>query len=161
MINVWHLLITFSRWTASPTCFGAGEERTMTCQIVFIRRSFTSQDIRLTLQDTRCSSTPKIKRIPTGTSAHHRDCDSFICNFSQLAADRVVNFRFKYLYSGAKRMSNDGYNSLKYKRVKLELNRLYTWILVDLPHLKPWNRASGLSPGIGGMSLVWYEKNLN
>lgn len=34
-------------------------------------------------------------------------------------------------------MSNDGYNSLKYKRVKLELRRLYTWILVDLPHLKP------------------------
>jgi hypothetical protein len=34
-------------------------------------------------------------------------------------------------------MGNDGYNSLKYKRVKIELRRLYTWILVDLPHLKP------------------------
>ncbi len=45
------------------------------------------------------------------------------------------------MYSGAKRMSNDGYNSLKYKRVKLELKRLYTWILVDLPHLKPWDIA--------------------
>lgn len=50
-----------------------------------------------------------------------------------------IFFRFKYLYSGAKRMSNDGYNSLKYKRVKIELRRLYTWILVDLPHLK-WSR---------------------
>jgi hypothetical protein len=34
-------------------------------------------------------------------------------------------------------MSADGYNSLKYKRVKLDLKRLYTSILVDLPHLKP------------------------
>jgi len=45
--------------------------------------------------------------------------------------------RFKYLYSGAKRMFKDGYNSLKYRRVDLQLKRLYTWVLVDLPHLKP------------------------
>ena len=45
--------------------------------------------------------------------------------------------RFKYLYSGAKRMARDGYNSLKYKKVDFMLKKLYTWVLVDLPHLKP------------------------
>ncbi|XP_059089205.1 beta-1,4-N-acetylgalactosaminyltransferase bre-4-like isoform X1 [Tigriopus californicus] len=50
--------------------------------------------------------------------------------------DKANPERFKYLYSGAKRMSKDGYNSLKYKRIDLLLKRLYTWILVDLPHLK-------------------------
>ena len=50
--------------------------------------------------------------------------------------DKANPERFKYLYSGAKRMTKDGYNSLKYKRVDLLLKRLYTWILVDLPHLK-------------------------
>jgi len=45
--------------------------------------------------------------------------------------------RFKYLYSGAKRMARDGYNSLKYRKVDLMLKKLYTWVLVDLPHLKP------------------------
>ena len=45
--------------------------------------------------------------------------------------------RFKYLYSGAKRVGRDGLNSLKYKTVDLVLKKLYTWILVDLPHLKP------------------------
>jgi len=45
--------------------------------------------------------------------------------------------RFKYLYSGAKRMARDGYNSLKYRKVDFLLKKLYTWILVDLPHLKP------------------------
>lgn len=44
--------------------------------------------------------------------------------------------RFKYLYSGAKRMAKDGYNSLKYRKVDFQLKKLYTWILVDLPHLK-------------------------
>lgn len=44
--------------------------------------------------------------------------------------------RFKYLYSGAKRISKDGYNSLKYRKVDFVLKRLYTWVLVDLPHLK-------------------------
>ncbi len=44
--------------------------------------------------------------------------------------------RFKYLYSGAKRMAKDGYNSLKYRKVDFQLKPLYTWILVDLPHLK-------------------------
>jgi len=44
--------------------------------------------------------------------------------------------RFKFLYSGAKRIAKDGYNSLKYRRVDLVLKKLYTWILVDLPHLK-------------------------
>ena len=46
--------------------------------------------------------------------------------------------RFKYLYSGAKRMAKDGYNSLKYRKVDFQLLKLYTWILVDLPHLKSW-----------------------
>ena len=41
--------------------------------------------------------------------------------------------RFKYLRSGAKRIDTDGYNSLKYKVVKIETHRLYTWILVQLP----------------------------
>ena len=49
--------------------------------------------------------------------------------------DKANPDRFKYLYSGAKRMAKDGYNSLKYKPVKIEYKRLYTWILVDLPHL--------------------------
>jgi len=50
--------------------------------------------------------------------------------------DKANPERFKFLYSGAKRMAKDGYNSLKYRREKLELKRLYTWILVDLPKLK-------------------------
>jgi len=45
--------------------------------------------------------------------------------------------RFKYLYSGAKRMNRDGLNSLKYNKVDLVLKKLYTWILVDLPRIKP------------------------
>jgi len=49
--------------------------------------------------------------------------------------DKANPDRFKYLYSGAKRMAKDGYSNLKYKPVKIELKRLYTWILVDLPHL--------------------------
>ena len=49
--------------------------------------------------------------------------------------DKANPDRFKYLYSGAKRMDKDGYNSLKYKPVSIELKRLYTWILVDLPHV--------------------------
>ncbi len=53
------------------------------------------------------------------------------------AKDKANPDRFKFLYSGAKRMGNDGYNTLKYKRVKIEFKKLYTWILVDLPHLKP------------------------
>ena len=44
--------------------------------------------------------------------------------------------RFKYLYSGAKRIAKDGYNSLKYRKVDFVLKKLYTWVLVDLPHLK-------------------------
>jgi len=52
------------------------------------------------------------------------------------AKDKANPERFKYLYSGAKRMGKDGYNSLKYKKVKLELKPLYTWVLVDLPRLK-------------------------
>jgi len=52
------------------------------------------------------------------------------------AKDKANPERFKYLYSGAKRMGKDGYNSLKYKKVKLELRPLYTWVLVDLPRLK-------------------------
>ena len=51
------------------------------------------------------------------------------------AKDKANPDRFKYLYTGAKRIDKDGYNSLKYKRVQLDLKRLYTWILVDLPHL--------------------------
>ena len=49
--------------------------------------------------------------------------------------DKANPDRFKFLYTGAKRMDKDGYNSLKYKPVSVELKRLYTWILVDLPHL--------------------------
>ena len=45
--------------------------------------------------------------------------------------------RFKYLYNGAKRIGKDGYNSLRYKRVDIKMRKLYTWILADLPHLKP------------------------
>jgi len=49
--------------------------------------------------------------------------------------DKANPDRFKYLYSGAKRIDKDGYNSLKYKPVKIVQKRLFTWILVDLPHL--------------------------
>ena len=52
------------------------------------------------------------------------------------AKDKANPERFKYLYSGAKRMGKDGYNSLKYKKVELELKPLYTWVMVDLPRLK-------------------------
>eukprot|EP00088_Acartia_fossae_P012557 TRINITY_DN16472_c0_g1_i10.p1 TRINITY_DN16472_c0_g1~~TRINITY_DN16472_c0_g1_i10.p1 ORF type:complete len:367 (-),score=51.58 TRINITY_DN16472_c0_g1_i10:446-1546(-) len=52
-------------------------------------------------------------------------------------AEKANPERFKYLYSGAKRISKDGYNSLKYRKIELELKRLYTWILVELPKLKP------------------------
>ena len=44
--------------------------------------------------------------------------------------------RFKYLYTGGKRIKDDGYNSLIYKRVDIALKRLYTKVIVDLPHLK-------------------------
>jgi len=50
--------------------------------------------------------------------------------------NKVNPDRFKILYSGAKRMDSDGYNSLVYKRVQLRKYKLYTWVLVDLPHLK-------------------------
>lgn len=50
--------------------------------------------------------------------------------------NKVNPDRFKILYSGAKRMESDGYNSLVYKRVQLRKYKLYTWVLVDLPHLK-------------------------
>ena len=62
----------------------------------------------------------------------------FVCRYKMLkhAKDKANPERFKYLYSGAKRMGKDGYNSLKYKKVKLELKPLYTWVLVDLPRLK-------------------------
>lgn len=52
-------------------------------------------------------------------------------------AEKANPERFKYLYSGAKRISKDGYNSLKYRKISLELKPLYTWILVELPKLKP------------------------
>ena len=53
--------------------------------------------------------------------------------------DKANPDRFKYLYSGAKRIDKDGYNSLKYKPVKIVPKRLFTWILVDLPHLTLWS----------------------
>ena len=52
------------------------------------------------------------------------------------AKQKVNSDRFKILYTGAKRMDTDGYNSLVYKRVQLRKYKLYTWVLVDLPHLK-------------------------
>lgn len=51
--------------------------------------------------------------------------------------DKANPDRFKLFYSGAKRMDNDGYNTLKYKRPKIEFKKLHAWILVDLPHIKP------------------------
>jgi len=50
--------------------------------------------------------------------------------------DKANPERFKFLYSGAKRMAKDGYNSLKYHKEDFLLKKLYTWILVDLPKLK-------------------------
>jgi hypothetical protein len=43
--------------------------------------------------------------------------------------------RMKLLKSGEKRMDTDGYGSLKYETVKIVSKKLFTWILVDLPHL--------------------------
>ena len=60
------------------------------------------------------------------------------CRYKMLKhqKDKANPERFKFLYSGAKRMTKDGYNSLKYKKVDFQLKALYTWILVDLPKLK-------------------------
>jgi len=58
--------------------------------------------------------------------------------------DKANPDRFKYLYSGAKRIDKDGYNSLKYKPVKIVPKRLFTWILVDLPHLTLWSEKNKL-----------------
>ena len=71
----------------------------------------------------------------------HMTCALLLLNIPRYkmlkhAKDKANPERFKYLYSGAKRMGKDGYNSLKYKKVKLELRPLYTWVLVDLPRLK-------------------------
>ena len=46
--------------------------------------------------------------------------------------------RFKYLDTSGKRraITDDGYDSLRYRRVDIALKRLYTWILVDLPYNK-------------------------
>ena len=52
------------------------------------------------------------------------------------AKDKANPERFKFLYSGAKRMTKDGYNSLKYHKEDFQLKKLYTWTLVDLPKLK-------------------------
>ncbi len=50
--------------------------------------------------------------------------------------DKANPERFKYLYSGAKRMTKDGYKSLRYRREQIKLKKLYTWVYVNLPHLK-------------------------
>ncbi len=62
-----------------------------------------------------------------------------VARYKMLAHDKdsANPERFKFLYSGAKRMERDGFNSLKYRRVKLELRGLYTWVLVELAHLRP------------------------
>ena len=52
---------------------------------------------------------------------------------------RPSRSRFKNMHNGAKRIDNDGYNSLKYKLVKIETYRLYTWILVQLPGRSAWD----------------------
>lgn len=39
--------------------------------------------------------------------------------------------RYKKLYKGRQRFRTDGLSNLKYKVVKYELRKLYTWILVD------------------------------
>ncbi|KAL1420829.1 hypothetical protein MTO96_023684 [Rhipicephalus appendiculatus] len=40
--------------------------------------------------------------------------------------------RMGLLYGWASRIKTDGLNSLKYKRLDMKFNKLYTWILVDL-----------------------------
>uniref|UniRef100_A0A224YII7 Beta-1,4-galactosyltransferase 3 n=1 Tax=Rhipicephalus zambeziensis TaxID=60191 RepID=A0A224YII7_9ACAR len=40
--------------------------------------------------------------------------------------------RMGLLYGWASRVKTDGLNSLKYKRLDMKFNKLYTWILVDL-----------------------------
>ena len=76
--------------------------------------------------------------------------------------DKANPDRFKYLYSGAKRIDKDGYNSLKYKPVKIVPKRLFTWILVDLPHLTLWSEKTkkyfSSSPWI--LKKKWYKKSI-
>ena len=76
--------------------------------------------------------------------------------------DKANPDRFKYLYSGAKRIDKDGYNSLKYKPVKIVQKRLFTWILVDLPHLTLWSEKTkeyfSSSPWI--LKKKWYKKSI-
>lgn len=50
--------------------------------------------------------------------------------------DKANPERFKFLYSGAKRMAKDGLSSLKYQMVDKQERKLYTYILVNLSHLK-------------------------
>ena len=44
----------------------------------------------------------------------------------------ILYFRFKLLSEGKKRFKTDGINTLKYKRIKVELNKLFTRVLVDV-----------------------------
>ena len=128
-------LVTFywnpSLWTVSLTCSGAGEARTMTWPTGWELRNSSFQDIQQTL--------PGVEIIIVVVC--HMTWALLLLNIPRYkmlkhAKDKANPERFKYLYSGAKRMGKDGYNSLKYKKVKLELRPLYTWVLVDLPRLK-------------------------
>ena len=109
----------------SRTCFGAGVERMMTWPIGWELRSSSSPDTQLTLPGMWLL-------VPSMSNLHN----FFRYKMLKHAKDKANPERFKYLYSGAKRMGKDGYNSLKYKKVKLELKPLYTWVMVDLPRLK-------------------------
>ena len=53
--------------------------------------------------------------------------------------------RYKLLYGGENRMHEDGYNSLKYKRVNIAFKPLYTWILVDLKYFEKGGKRNATS----------------
>ncbi|XP_034254744.1 beta-1,4-N-acetylgalactosaminyltransferase bre-4-like isoform X2 [Thrips palmi] len=40
--------------------------------------------------------------------------------------------RHEFLYNGNKRFNTDGLNNLQYQRQELKLNKLYTWVLVEI-----------------------------
>ncbi|CAB4058828.1 Beta-1,4-N-acetylgalactosaminyltransferase bre-4,Beta-1,4-galactosyltransferase 3 [Lepeophtheirus salmonis] len=62
------------------------------------------------------------------------DDDMFNRRYKMLkhAKDAPNPERFKMLFSGVKRIESDGFNTLKYKLLKIQYYKLYTWILADL-----------------------------
>ena len=87
------------------TNFGIGELRMMICIIEFDITDTIYQSYKPNLLDIKCSSTNLTQLILITKKSSSLD---------------QKHFKF------------DGLDSLKYKRVALKFNKLFTWILVDL-----------------------------